>query len=348
MPQERSVVASVRPGNTIVVESRYFAYAGLITRKGCVMSSKTDSRSAPKGRVVRARQNVSQYRDLSRGSIEKATSQSGAPAGAGSILKALRILEKIVHHARPISVAELTTILDYSKPTTHRIATFLEEFGYLEREPGGRRFIESQRLVDLALNVLLAASQRPNRHGILNWVVENTGETCNFGIMHRGELVYLDRVETDWPLGLRFESGSRVPLHCTAIGKLLLSMSSGDSLDSLLKTIRLTKYTDTTIVDEKELRASLAEIRKAGFSIDNQEFMCGVVCIAVPVFDSTGQMRAGLAISAPEARMSAHQAVEHAPLLRAAAAKMQAAMFTPVGHTSDDEAGRDDDPTLVS
>lgn len=260
-----------------------------------------------------------------------------APAGVGSILKALRVLEEIVDGSSPASVAQIATTLNFSKPTTHRIASFLEESGFLEREPGGRRFIESQRLIDLALKIILAAAQRPNRRSILNWVVEQTGETCNFGIMHRGELIYLDRVEAEWPLGLRFEPGSRVPLHCTAIGKLVLSMMPAKSLDSLLKTIRLTKYTDSTIVDKDALSANLAEIRKAGVSIDNQEFMYGVVCVAVPVFDPSGRMRAGLAISAPEARMRVEGAMEHAPLLRAAAAKMQAAMFTPTKSGVDDE-----------
>ncbi|MDA7945901.1 MAG: IclR family transcriptional regulator [Hyphomicrobiaceae bacterium] len=258
------------------------------------------------------------------------------PAGAGSIFKALHILERIVETPTPVSVAELATTLGLSKPTTHRIATFLEEFGFLEREPDGRRFIESQRLVDLSLNVLFAAAQRPNRHGILEWVVEQTGETCNLGIMDHGELVYLDRVEAEWPLGLRFEPGSRVPLHCTAIGKLFLSMQSDENLEALLKTLRLTKYTDTTKTDPATLRSSLSEIRKAGVSIDNQEFMSGVVCIAVPVLDPAGRIRAGLAISAPEARVSATRVLEYAPVLRAAAARMQAAMFA---RTGEDDAG---------
>lgn len=258
-----------------------------------------------------------------------------APAGAGSIFKALRILERIVETPNPVSIAQLATALGISKPTTHRIATFLEDFGFLEREPDGRRFVESQRLIDLSLNVLLAAAQRPNRHSILEWVVEQTGETCNLGIMHHGELVYLDRVEAEWPLGLRFEPGSQVPLHCTAIGKLFLSMQADDALNSLLKTLRLTKYTDTTKTDPATLRANLSQIRKAGVSIDNQEFMSGVVCIAVPVIDPTGRMRAGLAISAPEARVSADRVAEYAPVLRAAAARMQAAMFS---HIGDDDA----------
>ena len=262
-----------------------------------------------------------------------------APAGAGSIYKALRILEGIVEGPVPVSIAGIATDQNISKPTAHRIATILETYGFLEREPAGKRFVESQRLIDLSINVLLAAAQRPNRREVLEWVVEQTGETCNFGIMHRGELIYLDRVETQWPLGLRFQPGSRVPLHCTAIGKLFLSMQPDDALDPILRSIRLTRYTEATIIDENALRANLAQIRTAGVSLDNEEFMSGVVCVAVPVFDGSGVMRAGLAISAPEARMSAGHVLEHAPTLRAAAARMQAAMFTPAA--AEEKAGKE-------
>jgi DNA-binding IclR family transcriptional regulator len=304
------------------------------------MGSKPPVRRRNKNSVPHSREHTSVDRIKDGGTLVKGVPLNEAPAGAGSILKALRIIERIVDDPGPVSVAQLATILGISKPTAHRIATFLEEFGFLEREPAGRRLIESQRLIDLSLNVLLAAAQRPNRRGILEWVVEQTGETCNFGIMHHGELVYLDRVQAEWPLGLRFEPGSRVPLHCTAIGKLFLSMQSEKSLEQLFKTIRLTRYTDSTITDQAGLMASLSEIRKSGISIDNQEFMYGVICIAVPVFDPTGQMRAGLAISAPEARMSTELALEHAPVLRAGAAKMQAAMFTPFERGMDDEVAK--------
>lgn len=307
------------------------------------MGSKSSPRRGRKESVSRSRDRTLPRRSRSANAPAREALLDEAPAGAGSILKALRILEEVVATGRPASVAEISTLLNYSKPTTHRIASFLEEFGYLEREPDGRRLIESGRFIDLALQVLMAAAQRPDRRQILNWVVEQTGETCNFGVMNRGELVYLDRVESEWPLGLRFEPGSRVPIHCTAIGKLFLSALGEESLDALLKTTRLTKYTDATITDQDKLRKTLAGIRKAGVSIDNQEFMSGVVCIAVPVFDQAGRMRAGLAISAPEARMSAEHALEHAPVLRAAAAKMQAAMFSSVKDAGDGEPEEADD-----
>src|SRR3546814_7940826 len=104
----------------------------------------------------------------------------------------------------------------------------------LKREPGGRRLIEGDRLVQLALKVLEAAAKRAPRHAILKSLSDAVGETCNLGVLAGHEMVYLDRVEAQWPLGLRFEPGSRVPLHCTAIGKMR-SEEHTSELQSLMR-----------------------------------------------------------------------------------------------------------------
>ena len=126
-------------------------------------------------------------------------------------------------------------------------------------------------------------------------------------------MLYLDRVEASWPFGLRFESGSRVPLHCTSVGKLLLSALPRRRRDELIRATPLAHYTEKTITDPDSLHIELDEIRKRGYSIDNQEFLAGVVCLGVPVRDSKGVICAGLAMSAPHARMSVEEAVDHLP-----------------------------------
>jgi len=122
---------------------------------------------------------------------------------------------------------------------------------------------------------------------------------------------------------LRFEPGSRVPLHCTAIGKLLLSQLPEEPLEAHLANGPLTRYTATTITDPRRLKDELRRIRKQGYSTDNQEFMSGVVCIAVPVQGPrNGQACAGLAISAAEARLTLAGVKRFLPDLRQAAGKL--------------------------
>ncbi len=252
---------------------------------------------------------------------------------SGSTAKALRILEAVTDDSRPTSIAELSAMLRLSKPTTHRIGTALENLGYLEREPGSRRFIEGKRLVSLALKVLQAASARGPRHGILQSLSETIGETCNLGVMSGTEVIYLDRVEAVWPLGLRFEPGSRVPLHCTSLGKLFLSYLPDDELSSFVSVLTLTRYTQNTITNGEGLAAEVAEIRRRGFSVDNQEFMSGVVCVAAPITADDGRLLAGIALSAPEARMTLEQARKYVPMLRDAARKLSKT-FAVDGRTS--------------
>ena len=242
---------------------------------------------------------------------------------SGAVPKALRVLEAVAERKRPLAIAEIAAALDLPQPTAHRIVTVLEKLGFVGREPGRRRIVEGRRLLGLGLNVLQAATGSGARHAILAALARKTGESCNLGVMSGTNVVYIDRVESHWPLGLRFEPGSRVPLHCTAIGKLLLSQLPDDALEVQLANGPLTRYTATTITDNRRIKAELKRIRKQGYSTDNQEFMSGVVCIAVPVRGPrTGQVCAGLAISAAEARLTLAGVKHFLPDLGDAAGKL--------------------------
>jgi len=247
---------------------------------------------------------------------------------SGAVPKALRVLEAVAARKRPLSIAEIAAALDMPQPTAHRIVGTLEKLGFVGREPGRRRIVEGSRLVGLGLDVLQAAAGSGTRHAILAALAKKTGESCNLGVLAGSNVVYIDRVESQWPLGLRFEPGSRVPLHCTAIGKLLLSQMSAGVIDAHLANGSPVRYTSTTITEAKRLREELARIRKQGYSIDNQEFMSGVVCMAVPVKGPKGEVCAGLAISAAQARLTLAGVRRFLPDLRAAADKLARALAT--------------------
>jgi len=184
--------------------------------------------------------------------------------------------------------------------------------------------VPGARMVQLGLGIVAASMLRAPRHAILESLSQQIGETCNFGVMTGSHVVYLDRVESAWPFGLRFEPGSRVPLHCTSMGKLFLSQLPEQKRALLLRSIPLYRYTENTIVDAARLDAELAKIQSSQVSIDNQEFLAGVVCVAVPVRDAGGQPVAALAVSAPLARMTLEQGLQHVPLLQVAAERLAA------------------------
>ena len=246
---------------------------------------------------------------------------------AGAVPKALRVLEAVAARRRPLSIAEIASALDLPQPTAHRIVGSLEKLGFVGREPGRRRIVEGARFVRLGLDVLRSAAGSGARHAVLAALAKKTGESCNLGVIAGGHVVYVDRVESQWPLGLRFEPGSRVPLHCTAIGKLLLAELPDAAVDAHLASADLTRYTAATITDARKLKAELKRTRAQGYSMDDQEFMSGVVCMAVPVRGPReGQVCAGLAISAAQARHTLGGVKRFLPDLKAAAARLERAL----------------------
>jgi IclR family acetate operon transcriptional repressor len=256
-------------------------------------------------------------------------SETLAPDGAGKAFptaKAFAILEAIAMARRPLGISEFGVLLGIPKATAHRIAHMLEDEGLLQREPGSNRYVPGARLERLGLGIVAASMLRAPRHAILESLSQQIGETCNFGVMAGSHVVYLDRVESAWPFGLRFEPGSRVPLHCTSMGKLFLSLLPAQKRALMLRSIPLYRYTENTFTDVGRLEEELEKIHVAGVSVDDQEFLAGVVCVAVPVHGPRKQPVAALAISAPLARMSLQQGITHIPLLQAAAKQLAATL----------------------
>ena len=238
--------------------------------------------------------------------------------------KPFSVLQTIAAARRPMSVSELAVLMEVPKPTMHRIVRQLDNEGLLHREPGARLYGLGPQLLGFALDALRSSMRTAPRHAVLQSLSAAVGETCNFGMMVENSVAYLDRVEAAWPFGLRFEPGFRVPLHCTSMGKLLLSHLARRKRNELIDVLSLDRYTENTITDRDALRHELDIVRKRGYSIDNQEFLAGVVCLAVPIRDGHGTVCAAIAISAPNARMSVEEAVGHLPSLHKAAAQLAA------------------------
>ena len=238
-------------------------------------------------------------------------------------LRSFAVLEALVSAERPASLTDIVKACSLPKPTVYRMLAMLEAAGLVVRDPGAARYAPGPRLATLGLNIMMNGSLGSARHAILAQLVGQIGETCNFTMLQGGEVMYLDRVEAAWPLRMNLTSGSRVPLHCTASGKLLLAYMSKASRDRLLDNISYTKYTPTTVPDRKTLEAELARIRKAKHAIDNEEFHAGLVCVAVPTRGPNGKPCAAIAVHAPMSRMPLERALEYLPLLKKAAEAME-------------------------
>ncbi len=238
----------------------------------------------------------------------------------GATARSFAILEHVANSHNPVDVLDIIASLKLPKATAYRLVDWFVGQGYLSREPGRRRLIVGPKLTNLAFGALSSSMRNDAPHVVLQRLVRMLNETCNIGTLLNGEVVYLDRVEAeDWPLRLHYTSGSRVPLHCSAIGKLYLALAPSPRRKRLLQSLDLRRFTERTITEGSKLDAELRQIRKEQVSFDREEYLAGVICIAVPVLGKNGEILAALAIQAPQARMNEQAARKHLPLLRRAA-----------------------------
>lgn len=241
-----------------------------------------------------------------------------------TVLRGLIVLEKVIQARRPISATDLIEELELPKPTVNRILQQLEEEGMVQREPINRRYMPGPRTRDMALGVMSNRALGAPRHAILQALSEEIGETCNCTMLDGDHTVYFDRVEANWPYRIQLPVGSQLPLHCTASGKLFLAHMNAPLRRRLISAVPLKRFTDRTITDAVLLVEELKRIETDGIGIDNEEFMAGMVAIAVPVFNDTNEICFTVAVHAPTIRKSLDALRQYVPSLRRAAEAMAA------------------------
>ena len=237
-------------------------------------------------------------------------------------LRLLALLEQLAAHGQPLTLADGVALTGWPKPTVHRMLVQLEGAGWLQREPDGRRYALAARLQALGEAALGASARHGVRHAVLRQLVGELGESCNLTALSGAEVVYLDRVESAFPLRLELRPGTRVPIHCSASGKLFLAFAPARQREALLDGLPLTRHTAATLTTRRALALELDNIRREGHSVDAEEFVEGLVCVAVPVRaagQTDGPVRCALALQAPSARMDLATARLQLPRLREAA-----------------------------
>ncbi|MEU3766077.1 IclR family transcriptional regulator [Amycolatopsis keratiniphila] len=231
-------------------------------------------------------------------------------------MRLFSLLELIAAKDQLVSLQGLVEETGLPKPTLHRMLQQLEGAGLLIRQADGRHYGTGHRLRRLAENLLLNATHHGARHAVLRHLVDELGESCNVTTLSGNEIVYLDRVETPEPLRFYLRPGSRVPIHCSASGKMILAQMSPAQRRKLLAHAPLKQYTNKTITDLDALEAEFTRIRRDGFALDDEEFLPGLVCVAVLV---PGRANLCVAVQAPVMRLTPDKALQTLPALQRAA-----------------------------
>ncbi len=244
-------------------------------------------------------------------------------------VRAFRVLEVVAARTDGCLLAEIVEALALPKQTVHRLVGQLQRAGLITREPAGRRLQLGVRVERFGVDALMNGPLRQQRRAILHRLVDKIGETCNLTALAGVDVVYLDRVETSWPLRMMLAPGSHVPLHATSSGKLLLSLLPKLQRERLLEQMTLRGYTGSTIVDRDVLVRELVETRRRRVGINRAEHLRGLNGIAVPVMLDRQRACAAVAVQAPEGRMTLDELLAQVPRLREAADAMRATFVSP-------------------
>ncbi len=234
-----------------------------------------------------------------------------------SLVRGFEVLEAVGELGGEAGVSELADRTGLAPGTAHRIVRTLVDLGYLRQLPS-RRYTLGARLARLGDT----ASQLLGRWAlpVLSELVAGFGETANLAILDGDRAVYVAQVPSPHSVRMFTEIGRRVPLHCTGVGKAMLSRLPGPAVDALITRTGLPAVTPTTITDPAVLRAELAGARDRGWVRDDGEQEAGVRCVAVAVQGPAGP--AAVSVSGPAGRMDDAALERIAPALLAAGATL--------------------------
>lgn len=238
-----------------------------------------------------------------------------AGGGVQSVERALSLMDALGEERGEVGIAELSKRVGLHVSTAHRLLTTLVAKGYCRQSPetgryalGGKLF----RLGEASLGQMdLSRTARP----FLARLCEETGETANLVVLDGRDALYLGKAESPQNLRIFSRIGHRAPLHCTAVGKILLAYRPPEARAALLGRGPLKALTRHTNTSRKGLLAELTRVRDQGYALDLEECEEGAACLAVPVLGAGGQIEAALSVSGPSVRMTPQRLAELAPLL---------------------------------
>ena len=219
-----------------------------------------------------------------------------------SVSRALYILEAFSGQVKELSVTEISKRLALSKSTAFGLIHTLAEHGYLEQNAENSKYRLGLKLLKLGnivqMNNIICQKARP----CLETLVAEFDETAHLAIQRFSMVVYIDKIESDRTIYINSHIGAENPMYCTGVGKCLLAFMDSEERQRIFNGYKnLEHRTPKTLTSVALLEKDLTLIRERGFSLDDEEFGLGLFCVAVPLFDASGQVVAAISLSGPKA-----------------------------------------------
>ena len=232
----------------------------------------------------------------------------GKPANlVQTIERTALILEILGQAPSGLSLGELSEKVKLPKGTAHRLLTSLAYFDFVRQDRASKHYLLGFKLVELGNHLLSHIDLRNEARPYLVGLSDEVQETVHLVVLNRDRALYIDKVDLHSRRGgLQMVSrvGSRNPLHCSAVGKVLLAFMPETDAEVIVQNIKPEQLTDHTITDPSALKQHLLMIRTKGYAIDDEENEEGVRCIAAPIRNEIGEVVAAMSVSGPTTRVT--------------------------------------------
>ncbi|WP_332682490.1 IclR family transcriptional regulator [Bosea sp. (in: a-proteobacteria)] len=214
-----------------------------------------------------------------------------------SIAKAFRLIEIVCSESEPVSLRHIATKANLSLPTTHRLLNTLKSVGALQSTAEGT-FKLGEKLV--GIHNAISDNVRQVRSIVelrLKGLLSKAGISARLSLFDDGELIIMAGNDSGVHQKMRSTIGYRYEAYCTAPGKMLLAALGPEQFNAYMSYAPLVRITPNTICDPHRFRDEIAHIRTVEYALDDQEFIEGVRCVAVPLKDNAGRIVAALSIA---------------------------------------------------
>ena len=233
-----------------------------------------------------------------------------------SVTKAVRLLEALGKESGPQGVSELARQLQMDKSSVSRMLRTLEQGSLVACDETTGRYTLGLGLVHLGQRVLRRLDLRNVARGSLMALVQKTHECAHLAVRSGDRALYVDQETPGRGISVDAPVGTLAPLHCTALGKILLAFAPESIQKSVLENVPIESFTRRTLTDPAAIQSHLAGIRAKQIAFDDEEFSIGVRCMAAPVFRHDNSIIGAIGISGPSPRFSDDRMREWEKILR--------------------------------
>ncbi|MEM8813330.1 MAG: IclR family transcriptional regulator C-terminal domain-containing protein [Pseudomonadota bacterium] len=237
-----------------------------------------------------------------------------------SLARGLSVIQAFETADQGLSLAEIARKVDLSRATVRRIVLTLQSLGLVAADR--KRFTLTPDVLRLAQAYLTSDGQSRVLQSACEEVTANTGHACSAAVLKDRDVVFVARARAPGILTIDLEPGYRLPAHCTAVGRVILSGLQSDALDRILGDGPLVARTDRTATNPDHVKAAIVTAGVQGYCLVDGEAEEGFRSLAVPVRRHDERILGALNIGAPAERISLGRMIDDLrPVLIAAAGR---------------------------